>query len=240
MARVVFTPSGLDGDVPAGTSVLDAARRCGVDLDSVCGGRGICGRCQVELHPGSYAKWAIEVDDASLSPFTDTEQAYADRKGLKPDRRLGCSALVVGDVVVDVPAESQVHRPVVRKSLDLTDVVLDPAVHVAYLELPPSVLGDAASMSDLVLAELADRPHVAADRLTTTVLRDVHRAFAGQDRSATVRSAAVATGRRARWWRCGRASSSEWSVSPSTSAAPPSPATSATWHRARCCRRPGG
>ncbi|MCB1002483.1 MAG: DUF4445 domain-containing protein [Acidimicrobiales bacterium] len=186
MARVVFTPSGLDGDVPAGTSVLDAARRCGVDLDSVCGGRGICGRCQVELHPGSYAKWAIEVDDASLSPFTDTEQAYADRKGLKPDRRLGCSALVVGDVVVDVPAESQVHRPVVRKSLDLTDVVLDPAVHVAYLELPPSVLGDAASMSDLVLAELADRPHVAADRLTTTVLRDVHRAFAGQDRSATV------------------------------------------------------
>ena len=41
--RVVFTPSGLTGDVETGTSVLDAARRLGVDLDSVCGGRGICG-----------------------------------------------------------------------------------------------------------------------------------------------------------------------------------------------------
>ena len=45
--RVVFTPSGLTGDVEPGTTVLDAARQLGVDLDSVCGGRGICGHCQV-------------------------------------------------------------------------------------------------------------------------------------------------------------------------------------------------
>ena len=41
---VVFTPSGLRGSFAAGTTLLDAARRLGVDLDSVCGGRGICGR----------------------------------------------------------------------------------------------------------------------------------------------------------------------------------------------------
>ena len=58
------------------------------------------------------------------------------------------------DVVLDVPPESQVHRPVVRKSLDLSDVVLDPAISLSYIELPPSVLGDAESMSDLVIAEL--------------------------------------------------------------------------------------
>ena len=45
---VVFTPSGRRGRFEAGTTVLDAARRLGVDIDSVCGGRGICGRCQVE------------------------------------------------------------------------------------------------------------------------------------------------------------------------------------------------
>ncbi len=186
MARIVFTPSGLDGEVAPGTSVLDAARELGVDLDSVCGGRGICGRCQIEFHPGTYPKWAIDVDERSLSAFTDTEGTYAGRKGLKPDRRLGCCALVQDDLVVDVPPESQVHRPVVRKSLDLAGVVLDPNVHTAYLELPPSVLGDAASMSDLVLAELNERMHLPAGRLSLPVLQQVHRAFAGQDRAATV------------------------------------------------------
>jgi uncharacterized 2Fe-2S/4Fe-4S cluster protein (DUF4445 family) len=46
-AAIVFTPSGLRGRFPLGTPVLQAARALGVDVDSVCGGRGICGRCQV-------------------------------------------------------------------------------------------------------------------------------------------------------------------------------------------------
>ncbi|MEA3184008.1 MAG: hypothetical protein QOJ74_485, partial [Ilumatobacteraceae bacterium] len=57
MPRIVFTPSGLSGEVDTGTTVLAAARQLGVDLDSVCGGRGICGRCQVEPSTGSFAKW---------------------------------------------------------------------------------------------------------------------------------------------------------------------------------------
>ena len=66
--RVVFTPSGLQGTVPEGTTVLEAARELGVDLDTVCGGRGICGRCQIEPGVGSFAKWAIEADADHLSP----------------------------------------------------------------------------------------------------------------------------------------------------------------------------
>ena len=46
-ANVVFTPSGRRGAVPLGMTVLDAARRLGVDLDSVCNGRALCGRCMV-------------------------------------------------------------------------------------------------------------------------------------------------------------------------------------------------
>ena len=58
-ALVVFTPSGRRGRFARGTSVLDAARRLGVDLDSVCGGRGICGRCQVTVAEGEHAKHGI-------------------------------------------------------------------------------------------------------------------------------------------------------------------------------------
>src|SRR2546430_5677475 len=44
-ALIVFTPSGKRGRFALGTPVLTAARTLGVDIDSVCGGRAICGRC---------------------------------------------------------------------------------------------------------------------------------------------------------------------------------------------------
>ena len=53
---VIFTPSGRRGRVPAGTPVLQAARKLGVDLDSVCGGRGICSRCQIAPSFGEFSK----------------------------------------------------------------------------------------------------------------------------------------------------------------------------------------
>lgn len=186
MPRVVFTPSGLETEVAPGTSVLHAARLLGVDLDSVCGGRGICGKCQIDFEPGLYPKWALEVADNALIPVTDTEDRYAERKGLLPGRRLGCCALVTNDLVVDVPPESQVHRPVVRKSLDLSDVVLDPNVTLAYLELAPSILGDAESMADLVTIQLAEVYGRTVTRVSLAALRQVHHAFSGQDRAATV------------------------------------------------------
>ena len=40
--KVVFMPSGKRGNFPEGTTVLDAARTLGVDLDTVCGGRAVC------------------------------------------------------------------------------------------------------------------------------------------------------------------------------------------------------
>ena len=61
--RVVFAPSGLSVTVTDGTTVLDAARQAGADLDSTCGGRGLCGRCQIVPSIGSFSKWQIDVDD---------------------------------------------------------------------------------------------------------------------------------------------------------------------------------
>jgi len=67
-SQVIFTPSGRRGRFAAGTTVLDAARALGVDLDSVCGGRGLCGRCQVVPGEGSYPKHGIESSGSHLSP----------------------------------------------------------------------------------------------------------------------------------------------------------------------------
>jgi len=133
---VVFTPSGKRGRFAAGTSVLDAARKLGADLDSVCGGRGICGRCQVEVAEGQFAKHGITSSTANVSDWNAVEARYADKRGgLAAGRRLGCQALIEGDLVIDVPAESQVHRQVVRKAADGRAITLDPVVRLYYVEV---------------------------------------------------------------------------------------------------------
>src|SRR5580693_5843404 len=109
---VVFTPSGKRGNFAIGTPVLQAARSLGVDIDSVCGGRGLCGRCQILVAEGEFAKHGISSSAASLTPFSETEQRYSKRVPMLEGRRLSCSARVEADVVLDVPASSQVQRQV--------------------------------------------------------------------------------------------------------------------------------
>jgi uncharacterized 2Fe-2S/4Fe-4S cluster protein (DUF4445 family) len=134
-ALVVFTPSGRRGRFAHGTTVLDAARSLGVDLDSVCGGRGICGRCQVAVDEGEHAKHGITSAASHLSEISEVERTYDADRGLADDRRLGCIARVEGDLVVDVPPESQVYRQVVRKEADAHPIEVDPVVRVYYVEV---------------------------------------------------------------------------------------------------------
>jgi uncharacterized 2Fe-2S/4Fe-4S cluster protein (DUF4445 family) len=132
---VVFMPSGKRGHFPIGTPLLTAARQLGVDIDSVCGGRAICGRCQVLVTEGEFAKHRVQSRAASLSPRSATERRYEARKGLIEGRRLSCQALIEGDLVVDVPPESQVHRQVVRKAAEAHDIELYPLVKLHYVEV---------------------------------------------------------------------------------------------------------
>ena len=96
---VIFTPSGRRGHVPAGTTVLDAARSLGVDIDSVCGGRGLCGRCQVEQSTGAFPKHGITSAPEHLSEPAVLEAEYDERRGLPIGRRLSCAAHLLGDAV---------------------------------------------------------------------------------------------------------------------------------------------
>ncbi|HEX2782860.1 MAG TPA: ASKHA domain-containing protein [Ilumatobacteraceae bacterium] len=190
MPRIVFTPSGLAGEVDTGTTVLTAARQLGVDLDSVCGGRGICGRCQVEPSTGSFAKWAIDSQPTALSDWSSVETDYETkgnaRRPLREGRRLGCAAQVLADAVIAVPSESQVHKQVVRKSVDLTGLVIDPQFRLYNVDVPKAVLGDSESLSELIGEAVARTHGVAVRSWSTTVLRAVHRAAANDHGSVTL------------------------------------------------------
>ncbi len=132
---VVFMPSGKRGRFAVGTPLLQAARSLGVDIDSVCGGRGLCGRCQVLVAEGEFAKHGVSSSSASLSPFSEPEMRFSRRAPLAEGRRQSCSARVEADVVIDVPASSQVHRQVVRKEADARAIELYPVVRLHYVQV---------------------------------------------------------------------------------------------------------
>jgi uncharacterized 2Fe-2S/4Fe-4S cluster protein (DUF4445 family) len=141
---VVFTPSGKRGRFPRGTQLLQAARSLGVDVDSVCGGRALCGRCQVLVMEGDFPKHAISSHAANLSPLSETERSFSKRRPLAAGHRLSCSARIEGDLVIDVPAASQVHRQVVRKTADTRPITLNPVVHLHYVEVREPDMHDPA------------------------------------------------------------------------------------------------
>jgi len=132
---VIFTPSGKRGHFPVGTPVLTAARQLGVDLDSVCGGRGICSKCQITPSYGEFSKHGVTVAEDALTEWNKVEQRYKDKRGLLDGRRLGCQAQVQGDVIIDVPPESQVHRQVVRKRAEARDITMNPSTRLFYVEV---------------------------------------------------------------------------------------------------------
>ena len=134
-ALVVFTPSGKRGRFPLGTPLLQAARSLGVDVDSVCGGRALCGRCQVLVMEGDFAKHGVSSSATHLSSVGASEQSFSRRRPLPAGHRLSCQAKIEGNLVIDVPPGSQVHRQVVRKAAEARAITLDPVVRLHYVEV---------------------------------------------------------------------------------------------------------
>ncbi|WP_372614153.1 ASKHA domain-containing protein [Aquicoccus sp.] len=154
---VIFTPSGKRGRFPAGTPVLTAARQLGVDLDSVCGGRGICSKCQVTPSYGEFSKHGVTVAPDALSEWNAVEERYDRKRGLAKGRRLGCQATIQHDVVIDVPPESQVHKQVVRKRAEARDIVMNPAVRLYYVEVEEPDMHEPSGDLERLIAALENQ-----------------------------------------------------------------------------------
>ncbi|MBB3975179.1 uncharacterized 2Fe-2S/4Fe-4S cluster protein (DUF4445 family) [Rhizobium azooxidifex] len=132
---VLFMPSGKRGRFPVGTPVLDAARKLGVYVESVCGGRATCGRCQIEVQEGSFAKHKIVSSLTHISEKGPKEERYEKVRGLPDGRRLSCSALILGDLVVDVPQDTVINAQVVRKAATDRVIERNAAVQLCYVEV---------------------------------------------------------------------------------------------------------
>lgn len=185
-ALVVFTPSGKRGRFSVGTPLLQAARTLGVDVDSVCGGRALCGRCQVLVMEGDFAKHGVSSRAANLSPLSAAEQQFAGRRPLPEGHRLSCSARIEGDLVVDVPPSSQVHRQVVRKAADTRVITLDPVVHLHYVEVKQPDMHDPSGDLQRLMNALQEEWGLSNLQCDLQVLQTLQSALRGGEWKVTV------------------------------------------------------
>ncbi|MEX1126166.1 MAG: ASKHA domain-containing protein [Acidimicrobiia bacterium] len=179
---MIFTPSGRRGSFPDGITVLDAARALGVDLDSVCGGRGICGRCQVVIgsRPG------VEARPDRLSEPGSTEIDYQGKRALGEGHRLGCAAQINDDVVIDVPPDSQVHRQVVRKRAGVSALPVDPVVRLHYVEVPEPDLASPTGDLERLIGALAEQWELTGLAIDHGVLSELQTALRRGEWTVTV------------------------------------------------------
>jgi len=158
--QVTFHPKGRSIDVPAGTGILEAAILAGVEVNSACAGKGICGRCRV----------VVEGDIDSQATPRITEEDWAS------GYRLACLSKVKGDCVVFVPEESQLKPMQIvggKVSTDLKQI--SPLVRAIYAKLRPPTLQDNDADLERLLKQLGYEP--GALEVPLSLLRELPRAI---------------------------------------------------------------
>ncbi|MCQ8891937.1 MAG: 2Fe-2S iron-sulfur cluster-binding protein, partial [Candidatus Methanosuratincola sp.] len=123
--EVVFLPEGKRCKVPEKTTLLSAALKAEVDLAAICGGKGYCGKC------------LVEVIDGKVSPLTDHEKKRVPKEKLEKNYRLACQTYIEGEVTIRVPDQSRVGKQRLVIMGKEPPVRIMSNVEKLYLELSP-------------------------------------------------------------------------------------------------------
>ncbi len=174
--KIIFQPEGKRGEFPEGTTILDAAREVGVDIEAICGGKLTCGKCQVVIEQGME----------HLSPITDDEKRLLDKRKAGKNYRLACVTKFYGDVVVYVPEESRGGEQIILKEGVELSVSVNPAVKKYYLELSKPHLKDDLGDLERILTALKEDYGIEGVEIDYEVLKKMPDVLRNADWKVTV------------------------------------------------------
>jgi uncharacterized 2Fe-2S/4Fe-4S cluster protein (DUF4445 family) len=171
--KIALMPSGRKGTVARGANLLEAARELGVELESICGGRQTCGKCQIVVENGHFPKHGLTSADDHLTPLTLREIEFFDENKLS-GRRLACACEVLGDLLITVPEESQARKQIIAKAASDRSIEIDPAVRQVYVEVEPPSLSDTRGDWERLMEALREQwelDHLSIDSKTLPSLQ---------------------------------------------------------------------
>ena len=159
--KIIFTPSGVQTTGEVGETVYEVVLRSGVDIKSVCGGQGICKRCQCSLQTGNHPKFGLTVADDALFKRRPAEKKAIHDGDMAEGLRLSCCAKIMGDVVIDIPPHARHTQSAIRKAaFDLPGPV-DPPIRLHMVKLPEPTLHDHLSDTESLIEQLGGNLSVA-------------------------------------------------------------------------------
>ncbi|MFB0558864.1 MAG: 2Fe-2S iron-sulfur cluster-binding protein, partial [Candidatus Bathyarchaeia archaeon] len=125
--RVLFDPINREVEAQRGDILLDVMRESGIRIESLCGGKGQCGKCKVILERGEVER--VSKAHEKLLSHDELEVGY----------HLACMVRLIGDCVFTIPAESRVESPKILLSTELAIDRPDPSTKKYLLESSPFV-----------------------------------------------------------------------------------------------------
>ena len=143
--KLVFFPYGKREWFKKGVSILDAAKALGIDLSSLCGGKGTCGKCKVKIEDGTEG----------LNPLTEQELKHITKEEREAGYRLACQAIPTTVVSVYVPERSRIGKQRLQtEGLEVPVKQLNPFVKKYFVKLSKPTLHDSRSDEDRLLDAL--------------------------------------------------------------------------------------
>jgi uncharacterized 2Fe-2S/4Fe-4S cluster protein (DUF4445 family) len=178
LVTLALMPSGRRGTVPKGTNLLEAARRLGVELESICAGRQTCGKCQISVEAGHFPKHGLTSSVDHLTPMDGREAKYIAEHELALGRRLACACEVTGDVLIHVPEESQARKQIIAKAATDRAIDVQPSVRQVYVEVAQATLESHGGDWERVQAALAEQWQLRDVTIDSLALHDLQPALA--------------------------------------------------------------
>ena len=94
-AKIRIRNTGDTVETTVGTALFKALRGANILVPTICGGKGFCGKCRIQIFNGN------------TSPVTDSEKKKLSDAELAQGWRLSCQALVEGDMEIDLPQDTK-------------------------------------------------------------------------------------------------------------------------------------
>jgi uncharacterized 2Fe-2S/4Fe-4S cluster protein (DUF4445 family) len=154
MAKIIFQPSGRRGEVEKGVTIIEASRQLGVDIESLCGEKKVCGKCTIRIEEGYFEKYGIQSSKDHAGEWLIEEEKFINREQREAGYRLGCCARVEGDLLVFVPEESRAGKQIVSKAARDIHIEWNPAVEYYYVEVSEPTIQEPTGDLERILEEL--------------------------------------------------------------------------------------
>ena len=153
--QVCFTPSGRQFKGEFGDTLLQVAQDAGVAIRSLCGGYGQCHQCWIEVSEGEHSKFGVKCDPENVSAVTRLEKQLIQDNPTYKGKRLACQSCIQGDLVIDVPEDSQEHKAYISKKNAAQTYTISSSISLIDCSLDEATLDENPSASENLISQLS-------------------------------------------------------------------------------------